>query len=441
MIGNIKPKDFNFFLVKENINFIKRINNDLFIFAKKNGRLYGEKNISKIILLKLINFIFLFFFSKRAASAIKCTFIAILYPLFVPLNRRNIFLLLEKKKILIKQCINNLEKLNINQNLVIEIKELLRKFECTLYIHAKGLKKIRKGMKSFKKCLFVKEVMFALEMRIQPIKSLKGASGTYFMRDKHYNVIGVFKPFDEEIGAPNNPHFYNMQGPLGWDNYRFGIYTGQSLLKEVLAYKVSALLKLDIVPKTTLVALPANAFFKIEKTFSLFLQVKEKIGSLQQFKANTTSLKDLSQEKRALINLDQIQKLILLDIIIGNLDRHFNNILLDGQKVVAIDNALSFSDHIQDFTSWHWKELPHLKYPFTEANREIIKSSKTLLKRSYKNFISISAKKRMNERIALLNYLEQKNLSVNEYINFFTKENLDKIKDKEDEDFRKIYEI
>ena len=65
-----------------------------------------------------------------------------------------------------------------------------------------------------------------------------GTSGSYVLREQlnEDEVIPVafWKPIDEEPFAPNNPR--GMKAPFGSETCRPGVKSGESTLREVLAY-------------------------------------------------------------------------------------------------------------------------------------------------------------------------------------------------------------
>jgi len=68
-----------------------------------------------------------------------------------------------------------------------------------------------------------------------PIALEEGVSGNYFLNDEYKKSVAIFKPFDEEAFAPNNPKGY--VGRLGFDKgFRDGIRSGESATREVAAY-------------------------------------------------------------------------------------------------------------------------------------------------------------------------------------------------------------
>ena len=74
---------------------------------------------------------------------------------------------------------------------------------------------------------------------MEPTLSEEGTSGSYILRqasDEKGNAspVAVWKPIDEEPFAPNNPR--GMQAAFGSETCRPGVKSGESSLREVLAY-------------------------------------------------------------------------------------------------------------------------------------------------------------------------------------------------------------
>jgi hypothetical protein len=61
---------------------------------------------------------------------------------------------------------------------------------------------------------------------IKPRLSENGTSGTYLLENNVRKVVAIFKPYDEEPFAPNNPR--NFVGELGGHGFRSGILSGES---------------------------------------------------------------------------------------------------------------------------------------------------------------------------------------------------------------------
>ena len=69
---------------------------------------------------------------------------------------------------------------------------------------------------------------------MKPKLSENGTSGSYFLESNTGKTVAIFKPFDEEPFAPNNPKKYI--GELGSQGFRKGIMSGESATREVAAF-------------------------------------------------------------------------------------------------------------------------------------------------------------------------------------------------------------
>ncbi|MCQ2820887.1 MAG: hypothetical protein MJ252_26820 [archaeon] len=112
----------------------------------------------------------------------------------------------------------------------------------------------------------IQEVEDAFANNIFPKKVVDGTSGTYFMLNLKKEKIAVFKPFDEEAYAPNNPK--NYKGQFGSPSFREGVLSGEGIIREYAAY-ILDVKNIFNVPQTTIVEV-AHSFFN--KTTNLMDQ-------------------------------------------------------------------------------------------------------------------------------------------------------------------------
>lgn len=135
----------------------------------------------------------------------------------------------------------------------------------------------------------VESVRVAIESGVQPKLIAQGSSGSYFARNPAGNVVGVFKPKDEEPYASKNPKWtkwiHRNLFPFAFG--RACLIPNLSYVSEAAAYVLDCRLQTNLVPYTDVVSLSSNAFFydfwdrrahyKKGKPFP------EKQGSLQVF--------------------------------------------------------------------------------------------------------------------------------------------------------------
>ena len=74
----------------------------------------------------------------------------------------------------------------------------------------------------------------AVENGKNPELTSEGTSGVYMIENNENQKIAIFKPFDEEVNAPNNPR--GRVGQLGSDGICKGILSGECATREVAAY-------------------------------------------------------------------------------------------------------------------------------------------------------------------------------------------------------------
>ena len=247
-----------------------------------------------------------------------------------------------------------------------------------------------------------------------------GTSGVYQIRNVDKEVIGIFKPFDEEPNAPNNQKGY--VNSFGSKSFREGILSGEATIREEATYLLDSFhadkFKFDV-PATTFVELSHKAF-KInmdemstmknsdhvkknsimkrflfenlrgkksaeENTKDIFINngkyIPKKYGTLQKFINSTGVVADYSY---SLFTVEEAHKIMILDFRILNCDRNDENILIQIKekkndeifyKLIPIDHALSFPSclEIGDFDIC-WMTWKQAKEPFTKKEKEYIES-------------------------------------------------------------------
>ncbi|KAJ8001539.1 hypothetical protein DPEC_G00170540 [Dallia pectoralis] len=264
----------------------------------------------------------------------------------------------------------------------------------------------------------------AIDEGIYPERIYQGSSGSYFVKDSHGKIIGVFKPKNEEPYGQLNPKWTKWLQKLCCPCC-FGrdcLVLNQGYLSEAGASLVDQKLELNIVPRTKVVYLASESFNysaidrvksrgkklaleKVPKVGQHFHRIglPPKLGSFQIF---VESFKDadfwlrrfeaepLPENTNRQLQL-QFERLVVLDYIIRNTDRGNDNWLLkydcpmdqgnrDSDWVVvkdpiiqlaAIDNGLAFPLKHPD--SWraypfYWAWLSQAKVPFSQEIRELV---------------------------------------------------------------------
>ncbi|AET40725.1 1-phosphatidylinositol 4-kinase LSB6 Ecym_6349 [Eremothecium cymbalariae DBVPG len=258
------------------------------------------------------------------------------------------------------------------------------------------------------------EAMQDLGIDLQRI--LTGSSGSYFVYGTNEEILGVFKPKDEEPYGPLSPKWTK------WLHRTFfPCFFGRSCLIPNLGYICEAAaslldrqLRTNLVPRTdTLVLDSMNFYDSRNKWFCGFQKrLQRKLGSFQLFLTDYTSAatflqkyplpEALSPEMDTPPSLEevetanfrwtsdtlrqfrlQLEKLIILDYIMRNTDRGLDNWMIRIEEslmgwqvhVAAIDNGLSFPwKHPDEWRSYPygWLYLPlHItNRPFMRETRE-----------------------------------------------------------------------
>jgi len=179
-----------------------------------------------------------------------------------------------------------------------------------------------------------------------------GIGGTYFVFQSQNNsnsskIASVFKPIDEEPGAPNNPKKLNVVPMMEW---------GTGAHREVAAFKLD------------------KGFSGVPETHMVKVTIGEEIkeGSLQMFMPNDGDCSDVGASK---FSVDNIHRIGIFDIRILNMDRNDENLLVvksnESQwKLIPIDHTYSFPKKINSYFNWqYWAQT---KKPFSDESLEYI---------------------------------------------------------------------
>lgn len=223
------------------------------------------------------------------------------------------------------------------------------------------------------------------EIHSGPIPNLPTTDGS--IRPLPNNCrVGIGKTFllqNNENNQPDKilkaPAFTRKNGPpkTKEDNLRVAIPYEEISFRERIAYliqKEAEILGVDLkVPPTRIVS--------ISKEHNLHgLPNEEIIFSEHKFIQNTQTLhqcpKELQQdvlESTSSKTVDQIRKIALLDIQLGNTDRNLNNVLIDEETTFTpIDHGLSLSHNLKDRMSPFWLKCAATRHPLSESEKTYI---------------------------------------------------------------------
>jgi phosphatidylinositol 4-kinase type 2 len=135
----------------------------------------------------------------------------------------------------------------------------------------------------------VESVRVAIEQGIHPKLISQGSSGSYFARNTRGDVVGVFKPKDEEPYASKNPKWTKWihRNLFPFFFGRACLIPNLSYISEAAAYVLDTQLRTNLVPYTDVVSLSSKSFhydfwdrrayYRKKKPFP------EKVGSFQYF--------------------------------------------------------------------------------------------------------------------------------------------------------------
>lgn len=216
-----------------------------------------------------------------------------------------------------------------------------------------------------------------LENGNYPKRSSEGTGGAYFMADASGKYVSVFKPIDEEPMAVNNPRGLPLS--VNGEGLKKGTTVGEGALREVAAYLLDH-------PKSGrrsftgesqgFAGVPPTLLATcMHKGFNHPEGIKEKIGSLQMFMENSGSCEDMGPNA---FPVEEVHKIIVLDIRMANADRHAGNILVskgeDGRFVlIPIDHGYCLPDSFEDCT-FDWLYWPQARLPFSAETINYINS-------------------------------------------------------------------
>ena len=209
----------------------------------------------------------------------------------------------------------------------------------------------------------INEINKGMVIGLSPQLTFDGTAGTYMLRDQNRNIIGIFKPIDEEAYAPNNPR--GFVGDFGQKTLRNGVLSGEGVIREVASYMMDHN-HFSWVPPTIFAEVMHPSFnytlsqetdsSNLDNTSTQYQSVISslvdpsssegwsdstktgtkgakspskkiglKYGSLQYFVRADDTASNYSYD---LFSVDEVHKIGILDLRIFNLDRNDGNILV-----------------------------------------------------------------------------------------------------------------
>lgn len=196
----------------------------------------------------------------------------------------------------------------------------------------------------------------AVISEICPELSVEGTQGTYFLKDSLGNIVGVFKPSDEEVCEDGNPRGLKSRSAA----LKTGVPPGEGWKREIAAYRLDHG-HFAGVPETLRLEMPGRYFAHEGEGI--------KIGSFQRFVKSDGAVWDVAPGH---LPVEEVHRLAVLDIRLCNSDRHGGNVLFargpDGKIVdlIPIDHGACAPTNLED-TEFDWLMWPQSREPFSTA--------------------------------------------------------------------------
>ncbi|CAJ1333768.1 unnamed protein product [Effrenium voratum] len=206
-----------------------------------------------------------------------------------------------------------------------------------------------------------------LRENLQPTLADSGCGGTYFLHAEG-KPLAVFKPKDEEAGAPQNP-----RGFLGRENSRHflgAVASAQRAVREAAAYLLDR--GRAQVPMTTLARCRHRSF--VPMPIDGQQQVVWKLGAFQAWVENAESGENFGY---SIHSIEDVHRIGILDVRIVNFDRNLGNLLVqkvgDRRQLIPIDHGCSLPDQLNfPLHDVAWACWPQSKEPFSQDTLEYI---------------------------------------------------------------------
>jgi hypothetical protein len=423
-------RQFNPLFMKKNMLVLVGLQPKDKVTSSSKGELIRLTTHKEKRWFEIKNLLLLGSLQSRAVKVIDMTLLTYSLELSNPFNKESLIKILEKKQALAKRLLNYLKKINGREWNQVWALENMSIYERNSLLQYQIIHGMHKALQRSKAPPLIDDVNRALKKGLFPLLVTRGLSGSYWMRGTDRQIAGLFKPFDEEIFAPNNPTGAERQGALGLRKTRWGIRVGESAHREVAAFLVDQFFGFGIVPRTYYATFTHFSFYDaLEGIYATTRKAKKKMGSFQEFMEGFHTFDTLSKEEQHKISIEEFQLLIVLDMILGNSDRNTGNILVAGEKIAAVDHGLCLLDVHEHLTLWPLG-VPQAKHPLFPALKELFFQfpfEKLSWKLRKNCFIPVNALKRMRERVVLFREGLRADLTPYQMINLMTEENLDKL--------------
>lgn len=226
----------------------------------------------------------------------------------------------------------------------------------------------------------IAKARFALSVGIELESTGKGIHGAMFVKSINRKKLGVFKPQEDNRNSPLlNQIGSLLKQKLGQGQEEF---LNQGRYAETCTEKAAYLVAKGLDCQDLTVS-PVK-----------IINLQNKIGAFLVFAKNTKEAKDIASELDAKLEytdaeLDIFQIFTIFDYLIGNLDRHSSNWLVNWEnenlkKIVPIDNANCFPKQVPNFYNFGawmnlfaWKNFNIANQSFTDKIKEYVKTHLT----------------------------------------------------------------
>lgn len=285
----------------------------------------------------------------------------------------------------------------------------------------------------------IQKIQLAFRLGIRPQGTDEGCSGSYFLKDIQGKKLAIFKPSDEEVLASNTSKLSSKMKRLFYRIFphfsptAVHCMSGEGYKAEEAASRISESLNLPTVPLTRITRLTHPDFYystqdrargtlpEKEGSLQIFIQqsqtaeVSLSISNQSRFRPRfyqwLLGLPSWTNFLKARISQEEFERFVIIDYIVGNLDRHFANWMINSkEEIKAIDNGYAIPHkhtETRRTNQYLWTILPHAKVPFSDKAREIIAElhkqniAQDLITRG---LITNSQRKCLEDRIQVVSY-------------------------------------
>ncbi len=426
------PDQFDVSHIQENFKTLADLPTEAWLDSTRDGKL---KILQSKVLYRLKNALLFGAPQNRVEKSVYFTLLTLCLEVHNPFTLSILEPYITRKTSLLYRIAGRLRRINRKpwkdySAILVNINLFLR----NSHVQERVIQGVTKCVSHAKEPDVVKDVKNALKMGLFPVLVIQGLSGTYWMRGTDREIAGLFKPFDEEAFAPNNPGGPVLQGAMGLRKMRPGIRVGECCHREVAAFVVDQFFGFGIVPKTYYASFSHHVFHQATSQrlsiATLAKPMRKKMGSFQEFIAGFICLSDMPKGEWSKLPEVEVQLLILLDVIVGNCDRNMGNILVSVDKIAAIDHGLCFSDINFDLSTTYWEMFEQSKKPLPAAMVELLKNfpfEHLRMKLQRECLIDLPTFERLRERVVFFREGILRGHTPFERARLFSDENMDQL--------------